>query len=170
LVSKKENLMPFETKTLEQWNRARVDLTHFLTVGDFVDEAIYENLRDALPPMTHRSRFFQLGEPYSFVDSGETYTTLIKINGRWMYSGHCHQGKPCEPGLGLLKRMSCSCCGAWCTGRQWHNRDQGFGLCGDCVKWLRSPKHSDGQTPRESEEEIRRCYGIEGIHFNVFEV
>ena len=132
--------MAFPTKTLEQWTAARVDLKRFLSVGDFVDEAIHEDLRDALPPLVNSSRFFQIGEPFDLVDGAHTYTTLIKVGGRWMYAGHCHHNQTCAPHTGPVVRMRCACCDGWCYGRQWHNRDTGFGLCGDCATWLRTPK------------------------------
>ena len=57
-----------------------------------------------------------------------------------------------------IVRLSCCCCGESTTGRQWWNRDTGFGLCPKCAKWL-----SDRETP----EEMKSCYGVEGIHYNI---
>ncbi len=62
-----------------------------------------------------------------------------------------------------VRTLTCSCCGATCRGRQWHNRDTGYGLCSDCVVWIR-------QRGKETPEEFTRCYGTEGVHFNVQEV
>ena len=31
------------------------------------------------------------------------------------------------------QQLICCCCGNWLTGRQWHNRDKGFGICTRCV-------------------------------------
>lgn len=57
---------------------------------------------------------------------------------------------------GTLRYLRCSCCGddagRW---KQWHNRDTGYGVCLRCVTWFR-------QDGRETEDEIRRNYGIEG--------
>lgn len=55
--------------------------------------------------------------------------------------------------------LSCCCCGQGTRGRQWWNRDTGFGICAKCIGWLRSRG--------TSEEEIRASYGREGYHFNV---
>lgn len=61
-----------------------------------------------------------------------------------------------------IKRLTCCCCGQFCRGRQWYNRDTGYGLCPNCAKWLREVRH-------ETEEDMKHCYGIEGIHYNVVE-
>jgi len=54
--------------------------------------------------------------------------------------------------------LSCCCCGESTTGRQWWNRDKGFGLCPSCAKRI-------GET--ETPEEMKSLYGVEGIHYNV---
>jgi hypothetical protein len=61
---------------------------------------------------------------------------------------------------GDRKVMSLECCvcgnsaGNW---RQHWNRDTGYGVCPDCIKWLRER----GTT----EEEIKDLYGTEGVNF-----
>jgi hypothetical protein len=57
-----------------------------------------------------------------------------------------------------IRRMICCCCGAVTSGRQWHNRDAGFGLCVDCVDYC-----AKGGTPADFES----CYGVRGVHFDV---
>ncbi len=66
----------------------------------------------------------------------------------------------------MAKRdLGCACCGGYAgRWRQHWNQDTGFGICADCVAWLRKPK-SEGGPPRENEDYIRDCYGIEGINF-----
>ena len=56
------------------------------------------------------------------------------------------------------KRLTCAVCGGSAIGRQWWNRDTGFGVCSKCIDWLRKR----GTT----EEEIHSCYGVEGEHYN----
>lgn len=65
----------------------------------------------------------------------------------------------------LVRHLTCCVCGDY-AGRwqQWHNRDTGFGVCTRCIAWLRSPRPSDG-LPRESEDEIGRLYGRQGVHW-----
>ena len=65
-----------------------------------------------------------------------------------------------------IRSLFCACCGGFTRGRQWFNQDTGYGICSDCIAWLRKPKSETGP-PRESEAYIRDCYGIEGINFNV---
>jgi len=56
------------------------------------------------------------------------------------------------------RAMACACCGqpagSW---MQWWNQDRGFGICFDCVGWIRGR----GAT----EEFIRDTYGYEGRHW-----
>lgn len=53
-------------------------------------------------------------------------------------------------------RLICCCCGAVTTGRQWHNRDTGFGLCGSCAISIKN---------KETAEEMRSNYGVDGVHY-----
>lgn len=59
-----------------------------------------------------------------------------------------------------LIKLICSCCYAYTYGRQWYNRDTGFGLCASCATWLRT---------RESAEAMKENYGIAGVHYEVAE-
>lgn len=56
-----------------------------------------------------------------------------------------------------IKPLLCYCCGASTHGRQWHNRDTGFGLCPQCAEFV-------GE--RETAEEMKSCYGLEGYNYN----
>jgi hypothetical protein len=57
-----------------------------------------------------------------------------------------------------LTRLTCCCCGddagQW---KQHWNRDTGYGICTDCVVWLRSRG--------TSEPEILDLYGVEGVNW-----
>lgn len=61
-----------------------------------------------------------------------------------------------------IRRLYCACCGAVTRGRQWHNRDTGYGFCLDCAQRLRTKGYD--------EDEITRLYGHDGVHWNVAEV
>ena len=63
---------------------------------------------------------------------------------------------------GNTRNLLCSCCGGRTRGRQWPNRDTGYGMCGDCITKLRAKGYT--------EAELRSLYGIEGVHFNVKEL
>lgn len=55
--------------------------------------------------------------------------------------------------------LYCAVCGACTRGRQWWNRDTGYGVCVECIERLRAKGYS--------EEELTRLYGTEGVHWNV---
>lgn len=57
-----------------------------------------------------------------------------------------------------VRSLFCSCCGGWTRGRQWHNRDTGYGLCVDCIDFV---------SARETPEQMLRCYGRRGYHYDV---
>lgn len=54
--------------------------------------------------------------------------------------------------------LCCCVCGAGTKGRQWWNRDNGYGLCESCDRRL------DG---REIVNGYSRLYGTRGVHFSV---
>lgn len=55
--------------------------------------------------------------------------------------------------------LRCCCCGD-SAGRyhQWWNRDSGYGICRKCVEWMLREE-------RETPEQIKDYYGIEGINY-----
>ncbi len=59
-----------------------------------------------------------------------------------------------------IKRLVCSCCDGEAIGRQWWNRDVGFGLCRSCI-----PFASRGLTDADME----RTYGKRGVHYDIRE-
>lgn len=52
--------------------------------------------------------------------------------------------------------LRCCCCGASTRGRQWFNRDTGYGICTPCVN--AEIGHLAASSP---------AYGIRGVHFDV---
>lgn len=58
------------------------------------------------------------------------------------------------------RRLTCCCCGSETRGRQWWNRDTGFGVCVPCV---------DGMLKRHqlSLEDAGNLYGDRGVHYAV---
>ena len=59
-----------------------------------------------------------------------------------------------------IKTLTCCCCGEQTKGRQWWNRDTGFGLCSPCAERI---------ALREDKETMKSCYGQEGIHYSIKE-
>ena len=64
-----------------------------------------------------------------------------------------------------IRRLTCTCCGESFKGRQFHNQDIGYGLGDCCLERIRTHRPF-GHEPM-TEDEIRRTYGIEGIHYNL---
>lgn len=61
-----------------------------------------------------------------------------------------------------IRRLICAVCGASTRGRQWWNRDTGYGICESCaVEEEARPCNADGQ--------MRSLYGERGIHYGVNE-
>jgi hypothetical protein len=54
--------------------------------------------------------------------------------------------------------LSCCCCGASTLGRQWHNRDTGYGLCDDCIEFCHRGETADS---------FQSLYGMKGVHYSV---
>jgi len=61
--------------------------------------------------------------------------------------------------------MICCCCGAKTSGKQWHNRDTGYGLCKSCLAYIRRHRLFGGEPMTEAE--IGACYGVEGVHCGI---
>jgi len=66
---------------------------------------------------------------------------------------YVEQTEPSAP----VVTLTCSCCGSSTKGRQWHNRDAGYGICPKCADWL--------ALDRESPESMRLNYGVFGYHY-----
>ena len=58
-----------------------------------------------------------------------------------------------------VRTLTCCCCGESTRGRQWWNRDTGFGVCPPCVVFVRG----------KGETQIQSLYGIAGVHYDVKE-
>ena len=54
--------------------------------------------------------------------------------------------------------LTCCCCNQATKGKQWFNRDKGYGLCKKCWDWI---------AETQSGEEMRSSYGIKGIHCGI---
>lgn len=58
----------------------------------------------------------------------------------------------------MKHQMTCCCCGAYAGfWEQWYNRDAGYGICPDCIVYVRSL----GESP----EEMKSNYGVEGVNY-----
>ena len=55
-----------------------------------------------------------------------------------------------------MKSLECCCCGRGTKGRQWWNRDKGYGLCPSCAEQKKG---------YETKEQMEFSYGYEGVHY-----
>lgn len=55
--------------------------------------------------------------------------------------------------------LTCCCCGESTVGRQWSNRDTGYGLCAPCADWI--------STRGTTDAEMHELYGIRGVHYAI---
>lgn len=58
--------------------------------------------------------------------------------------------------LQRIRKMDCCICGIRCFGRQWWNRDTGFGICPRCAEYEETKI-----SPKEHEE----LYGKPNVHY-----
>lgn len=56
--------------------------------------------------------------------------------------------------------LRCCCCNGGTRGRQWWNRDTGFGLCDDCIIDVGVADVAVGTTDQS--------YGIRGHHWDIY--
>ncbi len=63
-----------------------------------------------------------------------------------------------QSSLSSIKKLKCTCCGSYTRGRQWWNRDTGYGICNGCAM---------EQKLTEDADEMKDNYGIERIHYNL---
>lgn len=59
-----------------------------------------------------------------------------------------------------IKTLKCAECGEYTKGRQWWNRDTGYGICAKCVLWHKMNSKHDI-------EEFALNYGQDGYHYNL---
>lgn len=59
-----------------------------------------------------------------------------------------------------IRRLYCTCCGAVIRGRQFHNQDTGHGMGACCI---------DFASRNMSADDVRRTWGVRGVHFDLTE-
>jgi len=57
-----------------------------------------------------------------------------------------------------VRALTCACCGEPTKGRQWPNRDAGYGLCVPCIPFVSRGVSAD---------DMRDSYGDRGTHYDV---
>lgn len=64
-----------------------------------------------------------------------------------------------------VRRLTCCCCAGSTTGRQWYNRDTGYGLCTKCADWIASRPRKMTEPP--TADEMQSLYGVRGTHYDL---
>lgn len=131
----------------------RVDASTLIVGVD--PEEYYEGLNDLHDALKLRGLRVQWIGPHGLaVEQVDTLPTTdsIPIGPAELPAG------PVPIDYGPVRGLICSCCGGHTTGRQWHNRDTGYGLCPGCVDFCRRGV---------SDEEFRSSYGLPGVHFDL---
>jgi hypothetical protein len=115
---------------------------------------IYKKLN---PPYT----VFIHGKDVMSADDGAIFATLHHAAG-----GQIHHSQWIESEKDLvfaalceaqsIITLTCCCCGTSTHGRQWYNRDTGYGLCPKCAKWIAT---------RETPETMQSNYGTPEVHY-----
>lgn len=96
--------------------------------------------------------------PFSDACYLHDFTGFMERGGKsWYYDGSSVAANYLYP---PIKALLCSCCGGITRGKQWHNRDIGYGLCSSCADWIKLKF-------KKSEKEMLRCYGEHGVHYCV---
>lgn len=155
-----------DAEILSQAEADRRIEAHYRTPPAPISRDAYEIARDALPPMqwTHRHG----AESFKFMERVSGNMTRIYVRaGNQCWSLVDRFDLDHDAILALVRmvaapvrRLVCCCCGSETRGRQWHNRDTGFGCCPACV-----PRMSRNETP----EQLQSLIGIKGIHYEVKE-
>jgi len=70
---------------------------------------------------------------------------------------------------GPVRWLTCACCGEETRGRQWPNRDTGYGVCVACAD-RHAAKYGEG-TPADGQrtDSVYSLYGVRGVHFDIKE-
>ncbi len=79
--------------------------------------------------------------------------------GSRIYHPECCPTESLEP----VHELRCACCGEQTNGRQWFNRDTGYGLCAACVDYVTGPDTPENVAEREE------SYGYDGVHYRIKE-
>jgi hypothetical protein len=72
--------------------------------------------------------------------------------------------------MSRVRWLVCACCGSEARGRQWPNRDTGYGVCLRCAD-ANTAKYGEGDASvGQRGMTTRALYGVRGYHFDVKEV
>lgn len=81
-----------EVYTYEQWGKDRMFKAK---PGQIVDDRVFNQMLNCVPPLHYWHDYMQVGEPYGydFDKHCTTYSTFIKEDGRWKFIGELGNGE-----------------------------------------------------------------------------
>jgi hypothetical protein len=130
----------------------------------------YWYMLEAVPPIRNDFPAFAVGEAITTGVAGTLYDVCTKV-GRYYYMRPCplvdfipsrfakeikDQLEAEKPNPDPIQSLTCCCCYGPAQGRQWHNRDTGFGLCPKCAAWIAT---------KESPAQMLQSYGKPGYNY-----
>lgn len=83
-------------KTLQEWEESDLDLDQYLTEPCEIDEALYNEIAEVVPPAYCLNGLVQGGDPIRdvpFCEGVLTYDTVMHLNGRFFYLGELPEFK-----------------------------------------------------------------------------
>ncbi|MPQ56255.1 hypothetical protein [Duganella sp. FT27W] len=84
--------------------------------------------------------------------------SVVRAFGQAMLRGWATQPSV-DLAMAKVQQLTCACCGSYHKGRQWWNRDDGYGLCNDCI--------DDCVTDPMDFLEAGASYGVPGYHYDI---
>lgn len=77
--------------TMQDWER---DKELRVEIGDTIDQDVFYQLRDCVPPTTLSMGLFQVGEAKDRDEHGHAlYSTFMCDGDNWIYIGNCREGE-----------------------------------------------------------------------------
>lgn len=74
-------------KTLEGWNKSGVNLSKYLTEPTEIDEDLFYDQINAVPPILGKNGLIQNGEPNNHIDGKAIYNTYLQRASKYYYLG-----------------------------------------------------------------------------------
>lgn len=103
----------------------------------------------AMQPILTQEEYNNKPASYRGIVDGKPYLVYMDENGTTIYG-------PVTIITSPIRSLTCCCCSASTRGRQWYNRDTGFGLCPKCAAWIAT---------RETPEAMQENYGAPNVHY-----
>jgi hypothetical protein len=100
-----------------------------------------------MKPILTKAEYNKKSKDYRGTVDGKPYLVYMDENGATVYGPVI---------IAEIENLTCCCCTGPAKGRQWYNRDTGYGLCPKCAQWIAT---------KESPEQMRENYGEPGIHY-----